>query len=496
MITIDIRKYKSPQKKMNAKIYIITVLLFLAYGSVYSQKFLQKTKMQASMGGIVSSDSTTPFLLRSNQFGLVPLKSGIGFLNFNIEQDYDSLSTINRKLKRFGYGYGLELHTNLGRANQLLLPVAHFKVRYGAFEFYAGRRREIQGLTDSTLTSGAYVWSGNALPVPKLQVSTPNWVALGKHNRISFKGGLSHGWFGTQGIIENYYLHQKWLYLKINDKKQKVQLMGGINHQVQWGGYSEALKNIGGEFPPTINGYLAPNPFYSYQFIVLPFLQKMVSPDPAKVPGYDRGLAIGNQLGSIDVSAIINQNWQLYHQKPFDFARSLINFNNIEDGIYGISWKNKNPAGILSHINGEFIFTKSQGLYRFGKYQFSNSGEYDNYFSHGQYQSWSYNGNILGTPFIRLNPENLTISGNRVKAFYLAATSHYKKHSFLLKANHQINYGIYARPLNLQATSLLLSVQRVIPYQLNLEVQIAQDFGTLFGNTTGITVSIRRNSFL
>ncbi len=87
MITIDIRKYKSPQKKMNAKIYIITVLLFLAYGSVYSQKFLQKTKMQASMGGIVSSDSTTPFLLRSNQFGLVPLKSGIGFLNFNIEQE-------------------------------------------------------------------------------------------------------------------------------------------------------------------------------------------------------------------------------------------------------------------------------------------------------------------------------------------------------------------------------------------------------------------------
>jgi hypothetical protein len=473
--------------------YLSFICLFFTFNQVVkAQVIFHGLKYDIKTGVIASSKTNTPFFLQANQFGLIPRQSGIFYFSGGISKDYDSLLTLKRKLKKFGLGYGANFHTNLGNTNQILLSEAYIKMRYSKMEFYAGRRKEIQGLTDSTLSSGAYVWSGNALPVPKLQVSTPNWVALGIHNRVSFKGGLSHGWFGTQGIIENYYLHQKWLYLKINDKKQKVQLMGGVNHQVQWGGYSEEFKN---DNYFTFNGYLAPNPWYSYQFIVLPFLQKLVNIDPSKVPGYDGGLAIGNQLGSIDLSSIINQNWQFYHQKPFDFARSLINFNNIEDGIYGVSWKNKTPTGFLSHINGEFIYTKSQGLYRFGKYQLSNSGEYDNYFSHGQYQSWSYKERILGTPFITINPENRLITGNRTKAFHLAATGNYKGFRVNLKGNHQINYGIYGNPIEKNSTSLLLAIQKNIPLNLNLELQLAQDFGNLFGNNTGIHISIRRNSF-
>ncbi|MCP9754960.1 hypothetical protein EGI26_07320 [Lacihabitans sp. CCS-44] len=476
--------------------YIFFLWMMLSCSSLlHAQKILHGHTYTFKTGLLAASKKSTPFLLHTNQFGLMPTQPGVAYLSAGIAKDYDSLLTINKKLKAFNYGYAVEIHTNLGNTKQILLPEAYLKLRFKHLEFYGGRRKEIQGLTDSTLSSGAYVWSSNALPVPKLQISTPNWVGLGQHKRVAYKAGLSHGWFGTQGIIENYYLHQKWLYFKISDKKQKVQLMGGLNHQTQWGGYSEELKKVGGEFPPTLNGYLAPKPFYSYQFILLPFLQKLVDVDPTKVPGYDGGLAIGNQLGSIDLAATIHQNWQFYHQKPFDFARSLINFNNIEDGIYGISWQSKKPKTILKHIVGEFIFTKSQGLYRFGKYRLSNSGEFDNYFSHGQYQSWSYNDRILGTPFISLNSKNRTINGNRIKAFHLAASVYNKKYYVLLKANHQINYGIYGNPLKLQSTSLLLAIQRKIPYNLTLEIQVAQDFGYLLGNPTGIHFSLRRSTF-
>jgi hypothetical protein len=470
-------------------------LFFILNQVVRAQKIFHGLKYDLKTGVIASSKTNTPFFLQANQFGLIPGQSGIIYFSGGFSKEYDSLFTIKRNLKKFGLGYGANLHTNFVNTNQVLLPEAYIKIRYSKMEFYAGRRREIQGLTDSTLTSGAYVWSGNALPVPKLQVSTPNWVAFGKNHRISFKGGLSHGWFGTQGIVENYYLHQKWVYLKINDKKQKVQLMGGINHQVQWGGYSEELKKIGGIYPPTINGYLAPNPLYSYQFIILPFLQKLVNIDPAKVPGYDGGLAIGNQLGSVDLSAIFNSNWTFYHQKPFDFARSLINFNNIEDGIFGFSWRNKRQCSLLAQLNGEFIYTKSQGLYRFGKLRPNNFGENDNYFAHGQYQSWSYNGRIIGTPFISVNPEIRNITGNRIKAFHLATIGRYKDNWFTLKANHQINFGIYGKPTRKPSTSFLLAVQRSIPLNLILEVQIAQDIGNLFGNHTGIHMAVKRNSF-
>jgi hypothetical protein len=472
-------------------IYLVWMVLFCSSLSK-AQKILHGHTYAFEAGLLAATKTSTPFLLHANQFGLVPTEAGIGYISAGFSKDYDSLLTIKRKLKDFNYGYGIQLHANSGKVNQLLLPEAYIKLRFKHLEFYAGRRREIQGITDTTLSSGAYVWSGNALPVPKLQLSTPNWVGLGKYKRVAYKAGLSHGWFGTQGIIENYYLHQKWLYLKISDKKQKVQLVGGLNHQTQWGGYSEELKNVGGEFPPTLNGYLAPKPLYSYQFIILPFLQKFVEVDPTKVPGYDGGLAIGNQLGSIDLSVIFQQTWHLYHQKPFDFARSLVNFNNIEDGIYGLSWKNKSTASIISHLTAEFIYTKSQGLYRFGKYRLSNSGEYDNYFSHGQYQSWSYNNRILGTPFISLNSENRSISGNRVKAFHIAAAGSYRNNIFLIRANHQINLGIYGNPILKKSTSLLLSMQRQIPFRLTLDMQVAQDLGNLFGHSTGIQIALSR----
>ena len=62
--------------------------------------------------------------------------------------------------------------------DQFLIPVAYIKAKFGAFEIYAGRRKEIFGLVDSTLSSGSYIWSGNALPMPKIQISTPNFVSL------------------------------------------------------------------------------------------------------------------------------------------------------------------------------------------------------------------------------------------------------------------------------------------------------------------------------
>lgn len=461
-----------------------------------AQKILHGHTYTFKTGILAATKNSTPFLLHTNQYGLMPTTPGLAYFSAGLAKDYDSLITINKKLKAFNYGYGINLHANMGNVSQLLLPEAYVKLRFKHLEFYVGRRKEIQGLTDSTLTSGAYVWSGNALPVPKLQIATPNWVGLGKYKRVAYKAGLAHGWFGTQGIIENYYLHQKWLYLKVSDKKQSIQLMGGLNHQTQWGGYSEELKKVGGEFPPTLNGYLAPKPLYSYQFVLLPFLQKFVDVDPTKVPGYDGGLAIGNQLGSIDLAVIIQHNWHVYHQKPFDFARSLINFNNIEDGIYGIAWQSKKPKTILQHVVGEFIFTKSQGLYRFGKYRLSNSGEIDNYFSHGQYQSWTYEDRILGTPFILADPKTRNIVNNRIKAFYTGIEGQYQSFNFLIKASHSLNFGTYGSTVMVKSSSFLLAVQHPLPYQVHLSCQIAQDFGGLYKNSTGFHISFSKNLLL
>lgn len=466
--------------------FVFVAALILSFDILFAQSFSKGIKYNLESGGVVSSQKNTPFFLHTNTFGTIPTQSNTVFLAFNLNKAYDSVYTRNRKLKKFGFGYGLNFHTNINTKRQFILPEAYLKMRYGGLEIYMGRRKEIQGLVDSTLSSGAYVVSGNALPIPKIQISTPNWYGLGKHKRFSLNAGLSHGWFGNQGIIENYFLHQKWLYFRVNDKQKKIQLSGGINHQTQWGGYSAELGKIEGPFAPTINGYLAPYPWYSYQFIILPFLQKFIPPDIKKLPGFDAGLAIGNQLGSVDLSAIINNRWHFYHQKPFDFARSLINFNNLEDGIYGMSWKSKTDIAVFTKFVGEFIYTKSQGLNRFGKNRPSNKGEYDNYFSHGQYQTWTYEQRIIGTPFILVDTEKNSIVNNRLKVFYLATEGKFESYNFVIKASHSINFGTYAVPVYLKANSILIKINRPLFSGFRLNLYLAQDFGELYPNSTGV----------
>ena len=208
---------------MILKFTLLSIFIYLSSVCSYSQSFFKNIEYSLQTGNLTSSQKNNPFFLYSNTFGTVPLELNNLFFSSSLKKDYDSLHNFKTKLKKFDFGYGLNFHLNYGHKIQFLIPETYFKIKFNIFEFYLGRRKEIFGLTDTTLTSGSYIWSGNTLPVPKIQISTPNWVGLGLYKRVSFKAGLSHGWFGTQGIIENYYLHQKWLYLKINDKINKIQ---------------------------------------------------------------------------------------------------------------------------------------------------------------------------------------------------------------------------------------------------------------------------------
>ena len=330
-------------------------IVFLTNG----QGILEKSQASFSSGFIVSTDSITPFLMRSNQYGLVPFKSNTAYLNANIHKEYDSLYTIDRKLKPFGYGYGLELHANLGTVNQMLLPVGYAKIRYKAFEIYAGRRREIQGLVDTLGTMGSYIWSGNALPMPKVEISIPNYTPILGHGLISIKGNYAHGWFGKGDSVQNVWLHQKSFYMRIGKPTWKVRMYGGFNHQVQWGGYptvpfyDEVSKQI-------INKYGTDWPTY---IKVVSGVSVNRNGDGLSQggPANEAWNRAGNHLGSLDLGIDIkikNALFMIYRQSIFDDG-SLYYLNNIADGLNGISIKKQN--GILRNICIEFLNTSNQG---------------------------------------------------------------------------------------------------------------------------------------
>ncbi len=478
---------------------ILFILLLLLFQIGFAQPIFKKTQIQAALGTIVSSDSTTPFLLRSKQYGLVPVKSGIGYFNLSLKKEYDSLYTTNgRKLKRFGYGYGLETHLNVGRVNQFLVPVAHLKVRYGAFELYGGRRREIQGLVDTIGTMGSYIWSGNALPMPKIEISIPNYTPIMKNGLIAIKGNFAHGWFGKGDSVQNVWLHQKSFYVRIGKPAWKFQLLGGFNHQVQWGGYptkpfyDELSKQTINRFSTDFSTFI--------QVATGVSLNNKGQGAVSGAPANEALNRAGNHLGSVDIAFNFNPGKYivfLYRQSIYEDG-SLFYLNNIADGLYGLSISKKNS--FLSKICIEYLDTRNQGGTLF-EWIPELRGR-DDYLNNSLYKdAWTYKSNTIGSPLFLTNgvlmgsqasPKNLKqynfIVNNRVSALQIQLFYHYKGFNASSQIIKSTNLGNYEYPYNLSQISLLQQINSTYK-TYKFSVKIATDLGELWANNFGINLS-------
>lgn len=350
--------------------------------------------IMAEVGGFGSSATQTPFWFRSRQYGTVPLNGPAGILRVGVTRQFGDLEN-TRKIHA---KVSVEGVANVGSSSQLILPVAYVSLFTKNFELYAGRRREVFGLVDTLLSSGSYAWSGNALPLYKLQFGTRGYVPLGfTKGVVALNGMYAHGWFSNTDSIQNSFLHQKALFVRVSLFRNRVRLYGGMTHSAQWGGYSKALSDR-----YAINGKISSS-LETYKDIVL---VKQPPNDLTQYSGHDLDNQAGNHLGSIDVAMEIDNsqaNWYLYYQHPFE-DKSGAAFQNMPDGLYGIRWKNKqtiSSSGFrFTQITAEFLTTVDQGGFNFeiGSRLYNGA---DDYFNNYQYiDGWTNRQRVIGTPFI------------------------------------------------------------------------------------------------
>ncbi len=399
---------------------------------------------------------------------------------------------------------------NAGTHNQFLLSELYGKVRYGAFELYAGRRKEVFGLFDSTLSAGSYIWSGNALAMPKIQLSIPNFTPILKNGLVAVKGNYAHGWFGTADSIQNYFLHQKSLYVRIGKPDWRFKFIGGFNHQVQWGGtlryprYDTGVKitRYGSDLKSywyVITGKsLYPQGEESPQVLPLPIVD-----GTATAEGGNR---VGNHLGTVDIGfeyEDARSQWLFYRQSIYEDG-SLRYLVNISDGLTGISVRTKNVTSGIVRVVLEYLQTSNQGG------SISNSrttevylGGYDDYFNNGRYiDGWTYKGQTIGTPFIMplrytTNlPQNLAnnpnlIVNNRVNAVSVGIMSRVKGVDLTTRLSVSRNLGNYSLPLNTKQ----LSVQQQITFPLRnytFTTIVAYDNAGVLRRNLGLLALVKR----
>lgn len=458
----------------------------LAYGQ------WQHELSAAAYGG----NGPAAFWLQANRFGVVPNRLPAAAFQAAIQRSYhpDSLP------RRFDWGAGLWAVANVGPHTQALLPEAFVKGRAGRLELWVGRRREYQPLLDSTLSSGGYVFSGNALPMPKIQLGFNEYVTLRFLQKIvAIRGYFSHIWYNDP-YIQRAYVHQKALYLRFGNPQGRVQVHTGVTHAVQWGGRANYL--IGS--PVAVNGQL-PHRFRDYlNGVVIGFLPSQAETDNYTV--FDGTNRIGNHLGQIDVMLSLRldrSHWDAYYQHPFEDASSL-SFQNMPDGLYGLKMTRVKPAGqfALQKIVVEGLSTLSQS----GP-DFINAGSpyrgTDNYFNHSQYrQGWSYRGRAIGTPFIMPHtqirpdlPQGGYFPNNRVNAFYIGMEGRAARWHWLTRLSLSRNFGTYIIPYAgpVRQLSAGLQLARPLPWLKGIDLTAAAglDAGGLLPPTAAVAVGLR-----
>jgi hypothetical protein len=379
---------------------------------------------------------------------------------------------------------------------------------------WAGRKKEIIGLGDSTLSSGFYSWSGNALPITKVQIGTNRFTPLGfTGNVVSVHAFFSHGWFINSDSIKESYLHQKALYVRIGKPRWRVQLTGGVFHNAQWGGRSAYVPPFwakNGRMPDSFNDYL----------YVLTAREGGTSDSP-NLTEFDRVNRVGNHLGSIDFGVHVNLGrWQAmgYYQHPFE-DKSGVAFVNLPDGLYGLRLQRKpgtNGGFRIDHVLFEYLNTMSQSGSQ--THTGSRYDGKDDYFNNYQYlDGWVQDHNVIGTPFLSrrsdigpnlpYGPEKRiwAIANNQVELYHLglagtvgtastAGTDQLIRWQVKLSASQ--NHGAPRLPFQ-QSVSQFSGVI-FVTWPLSwlggseLRTAVASDNGQLYRNAVGGWLSLRK----
>jgi hypothetical protein len=491
-----------------SRILLACFFLLLTALTCYSQKgqerapkFRDSTMAYIEISGMASSSERTPFWMQTNQFGTVPRTGRAG----TVRGQYENFWTLNDYVKNNPWraGIGLEVVANASQQTQILIPQAHASLRFKNWEFFIGRKKQWVGLADSTIGTGSYPWSGNAMPLPKIQFGTTGFVSVPfTKGLISFHGFYSEGLFeNTRPYTSELKLHQKIFYLRLGKPGSRLKLYGGFNHQVQWGGSSPFW---------TINGKMSTG-WQNYKNLVL---GKSGAYGIDSVSFFDNHNRVGNHLGSIDLAVEIDNfgySLFLYRQSIYEDG-SLYALTNIADGLNGIRLRRKNLYGSafsISEVVVEFLYTKNQGG---PEWDLTNPNRgalgRDNYFNNAQVpDGWSYYDRTIGTPFITPTTDtqwkypifgNQFSSNNRVSVMHLALKGSISNRiDWISKFSYSNNIGAYDGPFEAAATQFSgyigLEIKSLFLGGSVIKASVASDIGQLYRNTSGISVGLRKN---
>ncbi len=438
------------------------------------------------VSGLTSSGAYAPFWLQSRDYGITPSTPQSATFLVGVQKNFDHPDRLfDSNFKVSGFLSTDHLKTNF------YFQEWYAHLRLSVFDLVFGSREEQFGNQDQTLSSGGFLFSQNARPIPCLTAGIEQYTPVPfTRGYLEVKGAISEGVFLDNMYMKNVLFHHKYIYLRLGGNLP-VHLQYNFDHAAQWGGVNP-------------NSDIVATPVGFKDFIDV-FTGGHGGADANRS---DQINALGNHIISqgvrvdADIADFkIGAYWQnLLEDGPI----RLIGFDmNTPDGLWGISIHNTR----FPFINGilyEYLNTTDQSG-PFAGIDGLDYGGVDNYFTNGSYPSgWSYYSRTIGTPFISspLYTKNADLStlNNRVQVHHIGIEGDISGYHYRFLSSFSKNYGNYfpSFPAMIQNTSMLLEVHKLFTGLSNIELgcSMGADFGKLYGNSVGIQFSIRKTGDL
>ncbi len=444
--------------------------------------------LEGEAGFLGASADRQPFWLVANQWGRFDPRSSNAYLVLQ--------GAWTRQPRRWlSYQLGGEVLARGSQSPSLHAVAAYAQLRVGFLEAYVGRQREVLGTVDTLLSSGSLVESGNATPIPKIVVRTKSYTPVpGTRGWVQFHGYWAHGWMRDFRQIENPYLHQKYLYVRVGSPRWRI--YAGLLHDAFWGGTSRN-PNVG-RLPQGLEDYF--RTFFALNA-------------GEGAPYGERIYIQGDHFGVYDFGfSLHSERFDVLVYRHFLYEdRDGLKFKNPQDGLLGISLQDR-QGKLVQRVVYEFLYTKRQSGPEPPGPGRGGPGGRDNYYNHYLYRTgWTHYGRTVGSPlmFAAEDRQQRLIEGvenNRVVGHHVALMGQLGQGwSYRLLATYTRNYGTYNgrdvlqqpgttyrfEPPPEQLSGLLEVVWRSGESPLAILAALGADVGQLYPDNLGLRLGVR-----
>ena len=413
------KRYTEKQKEKLPffKRICFSFLLFLSFTS-YSQEKIEFSG-EGSVIGILSSEEIIPFWFYKNT------STRIG--------EFTNGAVYGKSEAKFKWGKsnaleaGVSLMLRDGTEEEFQRENLFLEYTNKWLKTTMGAKERPILYNDLSSNNGNIIWSTNARPMPGLIFEANKPIRIS--NTFALDWGIAHYSLNDDRYVENTWVHYKrvGVLVKFNEKHK---LRGQLQHFAQWAGTSPEYGELPNDFKAFVDVFFAR------------------SGDESTAPGEQQN-SIGNHLGSYLLDYNFKTNigdFSAYHEHLFEDG-SGTGFSNFPDGVWGATFQPNNKM-VFTMLLYEYVDTTNQSG------SFGTSGR-DNYFSNSIYRSgWTYEGNIIGTPFIitdfsiEITEKTSPIISNRLTAHHFGVMGTFKKIDWVFKTTISKSIGPYSEPFD------------------------------------------------